>query len=86
MIRSVLSHSDNKPSASRYLLVRVLVNSEISHSAALISSWLALSGVRLELVVVPAEQLHQLGVNEELLFAKRHFAQHAQGRKVVQVA
>jgi hypothetical protein len=47
---------------------------------------LALSGVRLELVVVPAEQLHQLGVNEELLFAERHFAQHAQGGKVVQVA
>ena len=55
-------------------------------SSTRISHWMALSGVGLELVVVPAEQLHQLGVNEELLFAKRHFAQHAQGRKVVQVA
>jgi enoyl-CoA hydratase/carnithine racemase len=45
--------------------------------------------VRLELVAahhVPAEQLHQLGVDEELFFAERHFAQHAQRGQVVQVA
>ena len=47
---------------------------------------MALSGVRLELVVVPAEQLHQLGVNEELLFAERHFAQNAQLHQLLQIA
>ena len=47
---------------------------------------MALSGVKLELVVVAAEQLHQLGVYEELFLAERHFAQNAQGSQVVQVA
>ena len=38
------------------------------------------------MVVVPAEQLHQLGVNEELLFAEGHFAQNAQLHQLFQVA
>ncbi len=46
----------------------------------------ALSGVRLELVVVSAEQLHQLGMNEQLLFAERHFAQHAHVSQFMQIA
>lgn len=43
------------------------------------------SGVKQKLVVIPAELLHQLGVYEELFFAERHFAQHAQIGQVVQI-
>lgn len=44
------------------------------------------SDVRLKDVVVPADQLHQLRVDEELLFAHRHLPQYAQVGQVVQVA
>ena len=47
---------------------------------------MVLSSVRLKLVAVPADQLHQLGVNKEFFFAKWHFAQHAQRGQVMQVA
>ncbi len=47
---------------------------------------LASSGVGQDLIVVPAQQLHQLGMNEQLLFAERHFAQHAQVSQVMQIA
>ncbi len=37
----------------------------------------AASGVRLKGVVLAAEQLHQLGMNEQSFLAERHLAQHA---------
>jgi hypothetical protein len=40
--------------------------------------------LELELVVVSAEQLRQLGINEQLLFAERHFTQHTRATNMMQ--
>ena len=42
--------------------------------------------IRLEVIGFPRQQVHQLRVDEELLPAERHFLQHAERNKLLEVA
>ena len=85
------------PAASRSVLIALGVHDAVDakvqiglvhleHLFQLVDQLLALlvaafSGVRHEGIAVAGQQLHQFGVDEELLFAVLHFSQYAQDRK-----